>query len=254
MKIYYYTHRGKVRKNNEDSILIQDRLYHEVNFENLKETEINQNEILLCVADGLGGHEKGEIASFLVLDTLRKSKIKNQNDLLNSLSYSKQVLNEYAKKNPNAFGLGTVIAGIFFMSEYAIVFNVGDCRVYLYNKEKKLARISKDHSVVEELKDRGFLLEGEERYHPEKHVVTSWISGDNESKIPKVFFRSYPISFFRGGRILICSDGLWEAIPGEDMEQCFVLDNPQFVGECLIRKTFLNGAFDNISFILVENV
>ncbi len=256
MKVYYFTHRGNVRYKNEDAILINDVLISEKNFSSIIQLEINdydEKPQLYLVADGMGGHQKGEVASFLVLDYFRKKRnnITSQNELLKTLQETKKILNEYAHQYRSAYGLGTVIAGLWIYLEQYIIFNVGDSRIYRF-KDNHLERLSKDHSVVEELKDAGYLNEDDIRTHPEKHIITSCIMGDDEESIKSIFIKSYKKNFFNGSKVLVCSDGLWEMLYENEIYLCMNLETLLKISECLKHKAFINGARDNISFILLE--
>jgi len=252
----YYTHTGKVRKNNEDALLINDILVSQKDLDNYQLINIkDQSKYIFIVADGMGGHNKGEVASFLVLDYFRKNfkNIHSKEDLILTLKESKSILNRYAKEHPEAYSLGTVIAGLMIINNTVILFNIGDARIYLYKpNDSFLERISKDHSVVEELKDAGIITEEEVRFHPQKHIITSCIAGDNESSIKSYFIKEYQLDFFYHSYVLLCSDGLWEMLSKEELLQCFNLNESSLISECLIKKSFFNGAFDNVSFILIK--
>ena len=256
MNITYFTHTGKVRKNNEDAILIGDIL---ISQKDLNDSEriyldlIANESIIFAVADGMGGHSKGEVASFLVLDHLRKNyqKIDHKKSLINILQESKNILNQYVKENPTAYGMGTVIAGMVIFRKNYMIFNIGDARIYQH-KNQFTKRISKDHSVVEELKDRGFITEEEVRTHHQKHIITSSISGDREEIIPMIFIQEFNEEFFQHSKVLICSDGLWEMLTEQEIHLCFEKYSLEQTSYCLKENAFMHGAFDNISFILIQ--
>ena len=256
MLVSYFTHTGKVSKNNEDAILINNILISQkdLNDYELIELALNSNQsMIFAVADGMGGHSKGEVASFLVLDYLRKNfqKIEHKKSLIDILQGAKNTLNQYVKENPTAYGMGTVIAGMMISSGNFIIFNVGDARIY-HHKNHFTKRISKDHSVVEELKDRGFITEEEVRTHHQKHIITSSISGDREEIIPMIFIKEFDEEFFQDSKVLICSDGLWEMLTEQEIHLCLEQSDLKVNSRCLKNKAFLNGAFDNISFILIQ--
>ena len=256
MIISYFTHTGRVRRNNEDAILINDILISQkdLNDYELIDFTLNSNQTMIfAVADGMGGHSKGEVASFLVLDYLRKNyqKIDNKKSLINILQESKNILNQYVKENPTAYGMGTVIAGMVISRNNYMIFNIGDARIYQH-KNQFTKRISKDHSVVEELKDRGFITEEDVRTHHQKHIITSSISGDREKSIPMIFIQEFNEEFFQYSKVLICSDGLWEMLTEQEIHYCLEKSDLKINSYCLKEKAFLNGALDNISFILIQ--
>ncbi len=237
MRCCYFTHRGKVRRNNEDALLVGSLL---VCVEEMEKVECLETEDrLFCVADGMGGHEKGEVASRITLQTLLELKPSSREELLKAIHIAKDRLEEYVKVEPSAYGMGCALAGVLLLDDKALVFNVGDCRVYKVFKDR-LFRLSRDHSVVEELVLEGVISREEAKSHPQRHVITSAITGDHYSTELRIYEKE--IKLYEGDRFLICSDGLWE-----EYEEPF--DDPQKLVEFLFKEGML---LDNISFILLE--
>ena len=120
-----------------------------------------QNQVLL-VADGMGGHQGGEIASSTVLEIFRShsSRIKDRESLLKVVDYSSKKLNQMVEEDSAPFGCGTTIAGMFIIGKTALVFNIGDSRVYRLSPESGLKRLTTDHSLAQELFDKGALYGG----------------------------------------------------------------------------------------------
>ncbi len=247
INLYFYTNKGSVRNHNEDCILIDKSIYQD-NFSTYSYLQIETSKCLLAVADGLGGHTKGEVASFLVLDFLRNQKIQNLNDLLNALSSAKIRLNEFAELNKYSLGLGTVIAGIFINVPEIVIFNVGDSRVYLF-KKNKIYRVSIDHSYLEELIEQGKLTREQARNHPRKNIITSAIIGDGKTKIDKIFIKKIELKNYK---FLICSDGLWELFTEEELQESFQWNNLESTSQYLVSQSINRKANDNVSFILVD--
>lgn len=253
MKICFYTNRGLRRFHNEDAILIDNQLYSQKDFYYPELIELrNTSNLKFIIADGMGGHSKGEVASFLVLDYIRKQNILDEKQLKEILFNSKKVLNEYVKEYPEAKDLGTVLAGVIILQDRFIVFNIGDSRVY-QKINHSLKRVSKDHSFVETLYSRGYIKYDEMRYHPEKHIVTSCLIGDQKKEMPEIFITTLEKKANERNFFLICSDGLWEMLSDAEMEEIIHRNqNLIQIANELKQKAFDNGAYDNISFILLE--
>ncbi|MFN3603779.1 MAG: PP2C family protein-serine/threonine phosphatase [Leptonema sp. (in: bacteria)] len=251
MKICFYTNLGLHRHVNEDALLVDGQLIANTDLVLPTYLEMPLEEIKLVVADGMGGHTKGDLASFLVLDYLRKQEIHSKKDLENNLQNAKMFLNEYVQEHPETLNLGAVVSGVIILKKQFLIFNVGDARVYQFENHI-LKRITKDHSVVEELYSLGYITYEQMRTHSKKHIVTSYISGDMQSKIPKIFITTLnknenPYIF------LICSDGLWEMLSDKEIQKSFLhYQNLQEIGKDLKQKAFAKGAYDNLSFIIVE--
>lgn len=251
MEIAYFTNLGHVRKNNEDAILINDKLICNTSLEKPEFEKLtgNTDYINLSVADGMGGHEKGEIAAQITLETLKQEKPKNEKELVNSIEKARSSVEEYKDKNPDAFGLGTALAGLIISEEKGFVFNVGDCRVY-----KKvgnfLRRITKDHTLVEELINKGYLTEEEARLSPQKNILTSAIIGDNYETDVLIYTKE--ISYKKNDIFLICSDGLWENYKHEELEELFKSDDLKIISDNILKTFDKKLLKDNVTFVLCK--
>ena len=249
LKVYYYTNTGKVRKNNEDALLVQNEIVSEANFDSCKSLEIEAEKILLVVADGMGGHEKGEVAARIVLETI-KEQLQTMNDgedIKRAIHLAKEKLEEYIKEHPEAYGLGCALAGVLVSnSEEAFIFNVGDCRVYRFINNN-LRRLSKDHSLVESLLSDGLITPEEVRTHPQRNVLTSAVMGDSYNHSLDIYVNSVDISL--GGKFLICSDGLWDELEDEEINH---LLSEESCCEKLVEKLTEKPLRDNVSFIVFE--
>ncbi len=247
MKVIYYTSKGKVRDNNEDAILIQDKLISEADFEEPIEEEC-EGCFLFAVADGMGGHQKGEIASREALETLRRLKPRDNEELDMAIEKSRDRLEELVKQDSSCYGMGTAIAGLILKEEgYAVVFNVGDCRVYRI-RENKIERLTIDHSLVEMLVARGDISREEAKQHPKRNVLTSAIIGDNYKSPLEVYKRE--VIILENTKFLICSDGLWEELEEEELLRLANSETKSEFFDILKDKPLK----DNLSFILLEVV
>ena len=150
----YLTHIGKVRENNEDSILVNTEIipYKDHPWQN---TLLFDEKILLyAVADGMGGHAKGELASQTVLEVVKNSsnEINDEENVKNIIFNAKICLDDIANTEPNSIGLGSTLTALLLKEKRGIIFHIGDSRLYSLN-ENSLKRITKDHSLVQNLLD-----------------------------------------------------------------------------------------------------
>lgn len=237
MKSFYLTDAGRVRSHNEDSVTI------------LKNSN---NEYLMIVADGMGGHRKGEVASSMALAHLGKrftsiSSIGTKLDAVNWLNdnineVNRQIL-KYAEENIDSTGMGTTLVAALITKEFLIFGNIGDSSGYVM-KNKKLHKVTKDHTLVNLLVEAGDLTEEEAKYHPKKNVLMKAL-GASEKCEPDIFY----VEDDNCDGVILCSDGLTSMLTNEQIEK--VLNEDELTIEekvsKLIRKCNARGGTDNIS-------
>jgi len=247
----YMSNTGKVRRHNEDSLLLNGLLVAGADMEGPECSEADSARLLYLVADGMGGHMKGEVASKKALETFQghHELAEGIEGLRKIMGLAKQELNLFAKENRDSFGLGTTVSGICFTGGRAIVINCGDSRVYRL-RGRSLVRLTRDDSLVQELLESGAITEDGMRTHPGKNIVTAALVGDLSETPPGGAFREYD---FESGQIfLVCSDGLWESMSREEMEGCFSGGDLSQTAGCLFTKAMERGGRDNISLIVLE--
>jgi len=249
MEIAFFTNIGHLRKNNEDAILIQDKLFSEVSFDEVQFLEIEDEYLIVAVADGMGGHEKGEIAAKITLEVLKRKKPKTEEKLKESLEKARDFIEYYKDKNPDAYGLGTAVAGLIEYSDYLIIFNVGDCRVYK-KVGKFLRKLSKDHTLVEELIDKGYLNEFEAKNFPNKNILTSAVVGDDYQTKLQIFIKK--LKFKKEDMFIICSDGFWEVFEDEELEEIFNSDDIKEISDKILKSLQNKVLRDNITFVILK--
>ena len=236
MKSFYITDPGYVRDHNEDSVTI------------VKNT---QNEYLAIVADGMGGHRAGEIASSMVITHLGKrfsgmSSIGSKLDALNWLNDNINEVNrsilEYGENNPGSKGLGTTVVLALLTKEFLIFGNIGDSSGYVM-KNNHLHRVTKPHTLVELLVESGDLTEEEAKNHPKKNVLMKALGS---SEIAELDIFDVDMG---SEAILLCSDGLTNMLTDEQIEKV-LLEDPLSIEDRiikLVRKCNMRGGPDNIS-------
>ena len=236
MKSFYLTDTGKVRSHNEDSVII------------LKNAS---NEYLMVVADGMGGHRAGEVASSMVVTHLGKrfneiSSIGDKVDAINWLKDNIDEINnniiEHTKTHPESVGMGTTIVLALLTNDYLIYGNIGDSSGYAI-KDNKLHKVTKDHTVAHLLVEAGDLTEEEARFYPKKNVLTKALGSEAKVELDLV-----DVDMGAEG-ILLCSDGLTNMLTDDQIEK--VITDPELEIEekviKLIRKCNARGGTDNIS-------
>ena len=241
MKSFYLTDVGRVRSHNEDSVTI------------LK----NQaNEYLMVVADGMGGHRKGEVASSLVV-TLLGTRFNNMSTLgtkSDAINWLKGILDEmnkmiidYGATHIDSVGLGTTVVIALVTNDYLIIGNVGDSSGYVM-KNNKLHKVTKPHTLVNLLVEAGDLTEEEARNHPKKNVLLKAL-GSGEKAEPDILDVDN-----EADAVLLCSDGLTNMLTDEQIEKVLIDDELELEEKIikLVRKANARGGVDNVSIAYLE--
>ena len=224
------THVGQVRTGNEDSLLADNNVF--------------------MVADGMGGHNAGEVASLMAVEQLREaaSGIIAETDLVQALVHANEVIYAESMTNHLHHGMGTTLAAMVVLDNNNIVVaHVGDSRVYMWH-EKALTRLSKDHSYVQELVDEGIVSIDEARTHPRRNIVTRALGIDAEVDVEA---NTFPVTV--GAWYVLCSDGLVDEISDADiakvLERCIT---PHEASQALVDAANAAGGRDNITVIVVS--
>lgn len=244
VEVAYITNRGKLRRRNEDSILVAGELLSGISLERPRfELLEGRESFLFAVADGMGGLPCGDVASRLTLEYLRDSQFSGKEEVVELLKRAKNHLDTYVEVHGRCYGMGTALAGFLLSPFSSIAFNVGDCRVY--RKRGKIELLTRDHTEAYELYERGVIdMEGL-RYHPLRNVLTSAIVVGYPEEF-EVFSRELDVK--KGDTFLVCSDGLWDELPEGSIERCMSL--PVKEGSFCLFEGAYGGGRDNISFIL----
>lgn len=240
MEYFYLTDPGKVRERNEDSVLIIKNDF---------------DEYLLIVADGMGGHTGGEIASNIVVNKIGKrfeqiSKIGSKEDTIN---WIKEIVGEanaaiykYTSENPGSEGMGTTLVLALYTKDFLLFGNIGDSSGYVL-KNKRLHKITTDHTLVNLLVRSGELSEEEAKNHPRKNVLMRALGANNPIDVD-----IFDVDI-NSDAILLCSDGLTNMLTKEQIEK--VLNSDLSLEEKivkLVRKSNLRGGTDNVSIAYLE--
>ncbi len=236
MQTHYQTDPGKVRSHNEDSVTIVKNL---------------SGDYLLMVADGMGGHKAGEVASSMAVTTIgsRFQSLSSLGSKMDAVTWLKEIIEEvntniikYAEEHINAVGLGTTLVCAILSKDYLIFANVGDSSGFVY-KKGVLYKVTKDHTLVNILVESGELRKEEAENHPQKNVLMKAL-GAAEKVEPDIFDVETTVD-----GIFLCSDGLTNMVSKEQIERVLndeELDINEKVDK-LILKSNLRGGNDNVS-------
>lgn len=242
MDTFYQTDTGVVRDHNEDSVIILTN---------------NEGATLMAVADGMGGHRAGEVASSIVIRNLSNrfnegffniSKAEAVEWIKGVVNESNSLIFKYAEENPESKGMGTTLVMCVITSEYILFGNIGDSSGFVM-KDGALHKVTKDHTLVNLLLEAGELTPKEAENHPKKNILMNAL-GINDPIEIDIFDCNLEVE-----EILLCSDGLTTMLEVEQIEK--VLRGEGTLEEKvikLIKKANNRGGTDNISVAyLVKN-
>lgn len=234
---------GRVREHNED---------------NWHWEPLDGSTALYAVADGMGGHDRGELASQIAVETLFEctrdllGKIENREvlSLRKMMRESFQTANRAVVSTgaENDSNMGTTLcAALVHEESHAIIGNVGDSRVYLV-RGGALEQISQDHSLVAYLVELGELSAEEARNHPSGNILVRSIGSVDEVEIDLYHLKTQP-----GDRIILCSDGLWGEVADDELEAVMAANqNAQDACEALVDLANDHGGRDNTTLVVVN--
>ncbi len=245
LSISFLTNIGRLRRRNEDSLLIGGRVVCGRSMDRPEALDVEAESLLVAVADGMGGLPCGDRASCEVLRFLSGREISSSKDVEVYLREAKTHLDGIVEEHPECLGMGTAVAGVFLREGRALIFNVGDCRVY--RLRDRLERLTRDHTEAYELFERGYIDEEEIRHHPLRNILTSAVVGGYAESFD-VFVREVEVE--NGDTYLLCSDGLWDELTMYQMEEC-LREGQGDAALCLFRRAY-EGGKDNISFVILR--
>ncbi|MBQ1862602.1 MAG: Stp1/IreP family PP2C-type Ser/Thr phosphatase [Clostridia bacterium] len=241
MIIFGKTDVGKVRQTNQDAYAY---------------TELGGGNFCAVVCDGMGGHVGGNVASETAIAAFQKQislaqeASLQERDIAQLLELCIHRANEAvfsrSISEPSLRGMGTTIVTVMSYEGRSYIAHVGDSRAYYYNGEK-IVRLTKDHSVVQEMIDHGELTEEEAEHHPYKHVITRVLGVDSDVSVEVA-----QIEIASPGKLLLCSDGLSNMLSDDELEEFLKRDaDPAALCDELILCANERGGNDNITAVVV---
>lgn len=224
------THTGWVRKANEDALLCLPQLF--------------------AVADGMGGHKAGEVASQSTLEIVKEAvgdKKPNAALLEQTIQIANQVLFQRQLTNKSLEGMGTTLTLLWPTMDEMLIGHVGDSRAYLY-REGQMRQVTKDHSLVAEMIEKGLITKEKAKVHPYRNVITRAIGTAADIVVDIYTEKRQP-----GDLWLICSDGLYGMADERAILSAFQDDNMEAAAQRLMNLALENGGRDNITLILLKD-
>ncbi|KON89140.1 protein phosphatase [Sporosarcina globispora] len=241
MKAVFMTDRGKVRQHNEDN----GGIY------------VNRSgQRLAIVADGMGGHRAGDVASEMTLTSLKgfwdqtdefQTAEEAEGWLLKQIAEVNTILFEHSKENEQCEGMGTTVVAAVCTDRFATIANIGDSRCYILN-ESGFQQLTEDHSLVNELVRSGQITREDAEHHPRKNVLLRALGTE-----AAVEMDIKTITFEEGDILLLCSDGLSNKVAVAEMSE--ILKSGRTLEEkasLLIEQANDNGGEDNITLVIAE--
>ena len=244
MKFYSMTDRGSVRAENQDCAFV---------------TQVRSRSCLAAVVcDGMGGAHGGKLASELAVSAymaeLRRSLISSaeKKPLIGTImdaacKRANDVVYGYSVANTESAGMGTTLVAVTIRGRNAEIINIGDSRAYLIER-KTIHRITRDHSVVADMVERGELTPEEAEHHPQKHLITRAVGVD-----PEVDADHYSVKLRMGSKLLLCSDGLSNTLCEQELLTLSLESrHPDRICRRLINTALERGAGDNITVAVIQ--
>lgn len=234
MKVWAGTDIGLVRKVNQDNYYI------------------SEDDGLFIVADGMGGHKAGEVASRMAIDTIRsefkKAQRPKQLQQLIRLMYdcidkANETVYATAVKESDYSGMGTTLVVCCIFEDTAVIAHVGDSRGYII-RDGSIEQVTEDHSVVQQLINKGSITKEEARSHPQRNMITRAVGTDKT-----VCVDTCVLDIKKGDYILLCSDGLSGMIEDDEMLRILLRTESH---QALIDKANDYGGRDNITVIILK--
>lgn len=238
MEIWGVTHRGAIRQQNQDSFASQ---------------RLEDGRIIALVCDGMGGARAGNVASTMAVDLFMRRFLEqdgesnDQERMQISAAMANQEVFQRAATDPDCAGMGTTLVAALAGPGEAVILNEGDSRAYHVNQEG-IVLVTRDHSLVEDMVERGELTREQARTHPHKNLITRALGAE-----PVLLADCFRQSMAPGDYLLLCSDGLsnvvteqemlYEVIHGGEDESCC---------QRLLDIALHRGAPDNVTAVLIR--
>jgi len=218
---------GQVREGNEDAVLIDDPLY--------------------AVADGMGGHRGGEVASNLALQTVEQLFAKRQGTLTEQVERANRAVFERSQSDRDVSGMGTTLTAALIEGGAVRLAHVGDSRAYLF-RGGKLQLLTEDHTLVHRMVVEGEITETEAQNHPHRSVLTRALGVEGDVRVDET-----NVEVQVGDRLLLCTDGLTGMLSEDEIVSVLHdVRDPQEAVDRLVREANRAGGIDNITAVIID--
>lgn len=232
MKVVAKTHCGKVRPINEDRYLVPE-----------------EGDSIVLVADGMGGHKAGEVASETAAQTIRACAVKMHGreisikTALKWVRQANQIIYRMANEKPECMGMGTTMTFLYFMNKHALLAHVGDSRCYRI-RDGHIMQLTKDHSLVAELVRIGEITPEQARNHPYRNIITRALGTDDYVAVDA---QDIPVE--ENDVYLLCSDGLSNYLEEDELLHAVQNQPSDALCDHLVQIALDRGGRDNITLV-----
>ena len=223
---------GKLRKQNEDAAWF------------------DESRAVFAVADGMGGHLAGEVASRMAIEAVQRMARENERPgiaaLREAVACAHETILAHAQDHIECAGMGTTLSVLWLGENYAYIAHVGDSRIYRL-REGSLTQITQDHSLVEELVRAGLITREQARTHPRRNIITRALGthGENEPDLLVTDVQD-------GDVFLLCTDGLTGMVTDAQIERMLLENDMEAAADALLAAALDAGGRDNVTLILCE--
>jgi serine/threonine protein phosphatase PrpC len=230
---------GCQRDNNEDSYLY---------WEPPNDQDFQRKGRLAVIADGMGGHEGGQEASRLAVETVRAVYDQAAGDdpqaaLVESLTAAHTRIQDFAERHPVFQGMGTTCTATVLRGRQLYFAHVGDSRLYLV-RDSRIMRLTRDHSYVGRLVESGIVRAEDAEKHPQRHILTAALGAGRELAVDGA---EQGLALEDGDDLLLCTDGLWSVVTEEELENAVSNKPPAECCKALVKLARKRGAPDNVT-------
>jgi protein phosphatase len=221
---------GKVRTRNEDAYLVEEPLF--------------------AVADGMGGHRGGNVASALTIESIRDARPAwdpSGDPLVEAVRHANRVVHERAAGDHNLRGMGTTVTVLQTSDAVALIAHVGDSRAYLL-RDGELRQLTHDHTLVQQMVDEGKISREEAGVHPARNIITRSLGVEEDVDVDE-----QQLDLHVGDRFLLCSDGLTGMLDDDEIGQLLGGEpDPQAAADALVDLAVERGGDDNVTTVVVD--
>ncbi len=209
---------------------------------------------ILIIADGMGGHRGGKVASKIAVDSIREyfeTHIKENHPaesmIDESLNTANRMIRDFAAADPGLYGMGATAVLLVIRENRAVFRHLGDCRLYLI-RDEKIRRLTRDHTLVQKLLDDGIITLAESLFHPERNIVSKALGGR--------FYLEFDeptgnLELINNDRLLMCSDGLFDSMSDEEILEIAKSGDINKCVQALVDEANKRGGNDNITVQIV---
>ena len=241
--VWGITDKGAVRTQNQDCFYLK---------------EIESDLVTVMVCDGMGGHRAGNVASLLTVNVASAylesltpeelAEVPNEH-LVRCANLANDAVYRKAEQDPDCAGMGTTLVSAIVIGDKAYILNVGDSRAY-HIGEEGIVKISRDHSVVEDMVYRGDITPEEARLHPQKNLITRALGGDMKVE-PDLYTKELKAGEF----LLLCTDGLSNILTDQEiLYEVLHGGAPESCCQRMLDLALARGASDNVTVVLIQRL